>query len=110
MKTDPGRTTQTSEDVLNELRSLVSEAEKILGQPTHENRAESTIAALQERLEAAQERLAHAYQTTSRRVVAGARYADHTIRDHPYQSIAIALGVGVLAGLLISRRGHHPAP
>jgi ElaB/YqjD/DUF883 family membrane-anchored ribosome-binding protein len=30
--------------------------------------------------------------------------ADDTIRAHPYQSIGIAAGVGVLVGLLVSRR------
>ena len=33
-----------------------------------------------------------------------ARAADKVVRDHPYQTIGIALGVGVLLGLL-ARRG-----
>jgi ElaB/YqjD/DUF883 family membrane-anchored ribosome-binding protein len=37
-------------------------------------------------------------------VVAGARCTDATIREHPYQSLALALGVGVIAGALLSRR------
>lgn len=32
-----------------------------------------------------------------------AREADQVIRTHPYQSIGIALGVGVLVGLLLNR-------
>ena len=35
---------------------------------------------------------------------AGAKATDEAIRDHPYQSIGIALGVGVLLGLLLRRR------
>jgi ElaB/YqjD/DUF883 family membrane-anchored ribosome-binding protein len=31
--------------------------------------------------------------------------ADDTIRANPYQSIGIAAGIGLLVGLLISRRG-----
>ncbi|HLP26656.1 MAG TPA: hypothetical protein VK477_13325, partial [Acidobacteriota bacterium] len=69
----------------------------------------STLARLQERFEAAQERLANAAQATKQRVVAGAKYTDRAIRDHPYQSLAIALGVGVLAGILIGRRSHSSA-
>ena len=104
MKTETDRTL-TPEDVLNELRSLVSEAEKILAEtPQGGLDCEATLEALRERMRAAQERLAAAYKETRRKVVAGAKYADETIRDNPYQSIAIALGVGLLAGALLGRR------
>lgn len=107
MKTETDRTTQTPEDVLNELRSLVNEAERILGQgPQGSCNCESTLASLRERLQAAQQRLGATYQETKRKVVAGARYADETIRENPYQSIAIALGVGLLAGALLGRRSN----
>ena len=33
-----------------------------------------------------------------------ARAADKVVRDHPYQTIGIALGVGVLIGVLAGRR------
>ena len=35
---------------------------------------------------------------------AGARATDRAIREHPYESIGIAFGVGVLIGVLINRR------
>jgi ElaB/YqjD/DUF883 family membrane-anchored ribosome-binding protein len=34
----------------------------------------------------------------------GARSTDETIREHPYQSIGVAFGVGVLIGVLALRR------
>jgi ElaB/YqjD/DUF883 family membrane-anchored ribosome-binding protein len=103
MKTETNAGIQTPEEVLNELRSLVLEAEKILGHSTAGN-CEGTVAALRERFEAAQERLTSVYENTRRRVAAGAKRTDETIRDNPYQSIAIALGVGMLAGVLLGRR------
>jgi ElaB/YqjD/DUF883 family membrane-anchored ribosome-binding protein len=104
MKTETDRT-QTPEDVLNELRSLVSEAERILAETSPGGRdCDAMLEALRERMRAAQERLASAYKETRQKVVAGAKYADETIRDNPYQSIAIALGVGLLAGALLGRR------
>lgn len=110
MNTETNRTTQTPEDVLNELRSLVSEAEQILGQaPEGACNCDATLAALRERFEAAQERAAELYQKGRRKVVAGAKYADETIRENPYQSIAVALGVGLLAGVLLGRRWNSPA-
>ena len=42
------------------------------------------------------------------KAVEGAKAADEAIREHPYQAIGIALGVGALIGLLVaSRFGRH---
>ena len=38
------------------------------------------------------------------KTVATAKAADRVIRDHPYQSIGIAFGVGLLVGVLVNRR------
>ena len=34
----------------------------------------------------------------------GAKAADKTIREHPYQSIGISFGVGLLIGVLVTRK------
>ena len=51
----------------------------------------------------ARERIGDAYTKARKNVVAGAKYTDETIREKPYQSMAVALGVGVLVGVLIGR-------
>jgi ElaB/YqjD/DUF883 family membrane-anchored ribosome-binding protein len=105
MKTETNRTTQSPENVLNELHDLVTEAERLLGQaPQVACNCAVDVAALRARLEAAQERLGELYAGAKRKVIAGAKSADETIRENPYQSIAIALGVGLAAGVLIGRR------
>ena len=38
------------------------------------------------------------------KAVAGAKVADQAIREHPYQSIGLAFGVGLLIGVLVGRR------
>jgi ElaB/YqjD/DUF883 family membrane-anchored ribosome-binding protein len=38
------------------------------------------------------------------KAVAGAKVADETIREHPYESIGVAFGVGLLIGVLVGRR------
>lgn len=38
------------------------------------------------------------------KAVAGAKAADKTIREHPYESIGVAFGVGLLIGVLVGRR------
>jgi uncharacterized protein (TIGR03382 family) len=74
-------------------------------------KTESLTESLNERLEAARENLARAqervselYEDTRDKVVAGAKATDKTIRRHPYESVAVALGVGVLVGVLLGRR------
>jgi ElaB/YqjD/DUF883 family membrane-anchored ribosome-binding protein len=38
------------------------------------------------------------------KAVEGAKAADDVVREHPYQAIGIALGVGALVALLLARR------
>ena len=48
--------------------------------------------------------LANAKTKIQEQTTAGARATDRAIREHPYESIGIAFGVGVLIGVLINRR------
>ncbi len=38
------------------------------------------------------------------KAVQSAKATDRVIRDHPYQSIGIAFGVGILIGVLVTRK------
>lgn len=103
MKNNQDSTAQTPQDLLNDLRTLVLEAEKMMGDSVSEHSADA-LSALRSRFDATQERLGEYYATAKKKVVAGARYTDETIRANPYQAIAIAAGVGLLAGILLGRR------
>jgi ElaB/YqjD/DUF883 family membrane-anchored ribosome-binding protein len=87
----------------NDLRSLVAEAEKILGEDFSEG-SRDVISNMRARLNGAQERLAEFYSDARKKVVDGARVTDETIRANPYQSVAIAAGIGLIVGLLVGRR------
>ncbi len=102
MKTRSLPPAQTPEELLQDLRALISEAEAMLGSSLKEHSAEA-VEALRERFASAQERLSQACTTARQKVTAGAHQVDDTIREHPYQSIAIAAGVGVLVGVLLGR-------
>src|SRR6266404_5861756 len=45
-----------------------------------------------------------AKSSVQERAVTSAKATDRAIRDHPYESIGIAFGIGVLLGVLINRR------
>jgi ElaB/YqjD/DUF883 family membrane-anchored ribosome-binding protein len=96
-------TSPTPQDLLNDLQALVAEAEKMMGDSLSEHTADA-VSALRTRFNAAQERLGDLYAGAKKKVVAGAQYTDETIRANPYQSIAIAAGVGLLVGVLLGRR------
>jgi ElaB/YqjD/DUF883 family membrane-anchored ribosome-binding protein len=94
--------TQTSAELLEDLRALLADAEKTLSASGSEH-AEDAIAALRERFESARERFAELYAGARKKVIAGAKYTDDAIRENPYQSLAIALGLGLLVGVLLGR-------
>jgi ElaB/YqjD/DUF883 family membrane-anchored ribosome-binding protein len=56
------------------------------------------------RLGAALENGKQIYGNVRDKAVEGAKAADKTVRENPYQAIAIALGVGALIGYLAARR------
>lgn len=96
-------TVHTPKELLTELQSLVAEAETMMTDSLTEHSTEA-LSNLRARFGAAQERMGELYDGAKKKVVAGAKYTDTAIRENPYQSLAIALGVGVLVGVLIGRR------
>ncbi|HEY0968777.1 MAG TPA: hypothetical protein VGD88_15405 [Opitutaceae bacterium] len=95
-------TAESSEQLAENLRTLIAEAEKALTTSVGEQ-AEGHLADLHDRLESARERVAALCAEAKVKVAAGAKQADATIRSHPYESLAIALGVGVLLGAVLRR-------
>jgi len=93
---------QSAEKLLQDLKAVVHDGEELI---------KAGAADLSERGVAARERLAAALKAAretgrklEERAVAGAKATDQAIREHPYQSIAIAFGVGILIGVLIKRK------
>lgn len=93
----------TPDTFVSDLRALVTEAQKLIDASGPEANGADHVA-LRERFEAAKERFNELYTTAKKRVVDGGKYADQTIRNNPYQSIAIAAGVGMIIGILVGRR------
>ena len=94
---------QTPKDLIKDLQALVAEAEKMMGESISEHTADA-VSALRSRYDAASERMGEMYEGARKRVVAGAKCTDEAIRENPYQSMAIAAGVGLLVGVLLGRR------
>lgn len=96
---------QTPKELLNDLHALVADAEKMMSASISEH-TDDAVGALRARYEATQERLGELYAGARQKVAAGAKCTDEAIRENPYQSMAIALGVGLLVGVLLGRRSN----
>ena len=103
MKNNHDTSAQSPTELLNDLRSLVSDAEKMAGDSISETTSDA-IVALRTRFDAAHARMSELCSCAKEKVVAGAKCTDQAIRANPYQSLAIAAGAGLLIGVLIGRR------
>jgi len=91
-------TQATSHDVsqlADDARALMAATADVAGEKVGEAR---------KRLAAALESGKEIYGRVRDRAVEGAKVADQTVRENPYQAIAIGVGVGALLGYLLARR------
>ena len=62
------------------------------------------VSEARKRLSVALDRGREMYGRARERAIEGAKVADEAVHEHPYQAIAIGVGVGALLGYLITRR------
>ena len=88
----------TTEKLVEDLHLLVNDAEQLVkvagGNLGEKSRTE---------LNSALERVKASCRKVESTVATGARRADRAIREHPYQSMGVALGLGLLVGILVNR-------
>ncbi len=92
----------TRDKIVADLRLLAQDAEELLKATAGDlsDKAKEARAKLKVALEKARVS-AHQWED---KAAASAKAADKVIREHPYQSVGIAFGIGVLLGALINRR------
>ncbi len=98
----PSEIEASTEKLLADLKAVVHDGQQLL-QASAKDLGEAGRAA-RERLAAALEVAKETGRKLEARVVSGARATDRAIREHPYQSLGLAFGVGLLLGVLIGRR------
>ena len=93
---------QETEAIKNDLGQLADDARALLA---------ATADVAGEKVGEARKRLAAALASGKQiagqvrdKAVAGAKVADEAVHAHPYQAIAVGVGVGVLIGYLLARR------
>ncbi len=92
--------------IRQELRDVVRDTEEMLRHKVQDAGEGYQVARekLERSLKKASSELHEAEQALVDRTKKAARATDHYVHDHPWESIGVAAGVGVLLGLLIGRK------
>ena len=90
------------EKITADLKALSRDAEALMHATA--GQAGEKASELRARLAAALESAKATCHRVEEKAIAGAKVADKAIREHPYESIGVAFGVGLLIGVLVGRR------
>jgi ElaB/YqjD/DUF883 family membrane-anchored ribosome-binding protein len=94
--------TEATEQLAADTKALVRDAEELLKATAGE--AGDKLKEVRHRLSKALDSVKAGSAYLQEKTVETAKAADQTIREHPYESIGIAFGVGILIGFLVGRR------
>jgi ElaB/YqjD/DUF883 family membrane-anchored ribosome-binding protein len=92
----------STERLLQDLKAVVRDGEALLRAGARDLGEKG--AAARERLAAALEVAKDTQRRLQQRAVSGAKATDRAIREHPYESVGVAFGIGMVLGILASRR------
>jgi ElaB/YqjD/DUF883 family membrane-anchored ribosome-binding protein len=92
----------TMDKLVQDFKVVIQDAEGLLKASAGELGEKAREARV--RLTASLEGAKASFHKVEEKALAGAKATDLVIREHPYQSLGIAFGAGVLIGLLVSRK------
>ena len=98
--------TSPSDRLLNDLNQVVTDAESLLRATADQTSAGASElrARVQSTLDRAKSSLGEFQSVAVERARAASKATDDYVHDNPWQSIGVAAGVGLLIGLLLTRR------
>ena len=86
---------KSTHETSNDMGSLAEDARALMA---------ATADVAGEKVAEARKRLASALASARDKAVRGAKAVDEAVHEHPYQAVAIGVGVGALIGYLVARR------
>ena len=94
------------EKLATDLRVVIADAEELLRATAGQMGEKAVVARerIQESLRVAKDKLARAEEVVIDKTKAAARATDDYVHDHPWGAVGIAAAVGLVVGMLISRR------
>ncbi len=103
---DLSHSTIARERVVADLKSLVRDSEELLKATASDvsDKAKEARTRLNGALERAKSTCNDVQTQTVERARVAAQKADTMIRTHPYESLGVSFGIGLLIGVLVSRK------
>jgi ElaB/YqjD/DUF883 family membrane-anchored ribosome-binding protein len=95
-------TAEANEKLAGDLKVLMRDAEELM--KVTAGAAGEKVQELRNRLSATIESAKGNYDQLEEDTIAAAKATDRTIREHPYEAIGIAFGIGLLLGFLVKRK------
>jgi ElaB/YqjD/DUF883 family membrane-anchored ribosome-binding protein len=95
-------TQEANQRLTQDLKVVMRDAEDLLKATA--GQASEKVAEVRSRLSNALESAKETCHHMQDKTVEAAKATDKVIRDHPYESIGVAFGVGLLIGVLVTRR------
>jgi len=96
----------TRDELLSEFKALIGDAEALLRATT--DQAGETVTAvrqrIEQRLEEGKKSVAEAEVLLLEKTKEAAKSADVYVRENPWNAVGIAVGVGFVVGLLVTRK------
>jgi len=88
--------------LVSDLKTVTKDAEELL-KTVSGDRANGSQD-MRMRLSTAIDSAKATYRNLEEKTVAGAKATDKVIRSHPYESLGVAFGLGLLVGVLVTRK------
>jgi ElaB/YqjD/DUF883 family membrane-anchored ribosome-binding protein len=95
-------TSEANKRLVGDLKTVAHDAEELMKATA--NHAGEKVVELRERLSTALDSAKVTAQRLEDKTIEAAKATDRAVREHPYQSIGIAFGVGLLIGVLVARK------
>jgi ElaB/YqjD/DUF883 family membrane-anchored ribosome-binding protein len=94
------------EKLASDMRIVIADAEELLRATAGQVGEKAVVARerIQESLRVAKDKLSRAEEVMLDKTKAAARATDDYVHDHPWSAVGIAGAIGLVVGMLISRR------
>ncbi|MEO0452904.1 MAG: DUF883 family protein [Verrucomicrobiota bacterium] len=97
---------ETKDKLVSDIKQVIADAEILTKETagTLSGKAKEAREKLELRLGEAKSQLHQLEGTVREKATEGAKETDRMIREHPYESLGVAFGMGVLIGVLLNRK------
>lgn len=91
---------------MEDLKQVINDAEQLTKETAGDlnGRAKEVRDQLAVRIKDAKAQLEELETNVRAKAIEGAKETDKVIREHPYETLGVAFGIGLLAGVLLNRK------